>query len=143
MSDAQYLLLLRIYTQDKTVQQKLFYQIYDHAIGIAARDRWRVPVGKELVRKMTALALAEVIEPRACPKCNGKGEVWLRSRSMPTLCDVCDGGGRKPPTLREKAAALGLEESNFAKRWRDKYEQIFYYVVQLNMDGLRTLKKRL
>lgn len=143
MADDQYLLLLRLYTQDRTVQKRLFYVIYDESTKIATRSKWRVPDGKELVRKMVELAIAEVINPRACPACNGKGEVWLKGMAVPTQCQACEGGGRKPPTTREKAKALDLEESNFAKHWRSKYEKIFNYVNSLDVGALEFLRKKL
>ena len=143
MTHAQYLLILRIYTHDTSVQSRLFYLVYDQAMTIATRGRWRLPAGKELVRKMVGLALAEIIEPVSCHVCGGKCEVWLKGMSVPTICKDCKGTGKRAATSRHRAAALELDESTFAKYWRDRYEQIYAHVRELDSDGLRKIKKRL
>lgn len=142
MSDAQYLLLLRIYTQDVTVQPRLFYAIYDQAIGIATCGHWRLPVGKELVRKMTNLALAEMISPRVCPDCEGKAQVWLKGMAVPTACKPCGGSGRKSLSSREKARLLEMDDTTFSRYWSDRYDQVFAHVAELESSALRLLVRK-
>lgn len=92
----RYYLAARLkWCQDWSVANKLEYLLWIEAVGIAAEEKWRVPKGREYVRKMAGLAIAEIAEPQR----------WKEQQT--------------------KAQFMGMDKSTWSRTWQGRYEVIY------------------
>ncbi|MCG7985051.1 MAG: hypothetical protein JAY90_20155 [Candidatus Thiodiazotropha lotti] len=90
----------------------LMYRLIIAAADIASEEQWRLPKGKEYLRKMSEIALKEVIEP-----------------------------GRWKDGTR-KAEYMGMDKSTFYKTWRKRYESIYQVLDGWAQDGYRYVQRK-
>lgn len=80
---------------DWSVANELEYLVWIEAAGLAARGKWKIPKGKEHVRKMAGLAIAELADP------------------MRWKLDT------------DKADWMGVHKSQFSRTWKEKYNAMY------------------
>lgn len=135
--EGETLMVLAKWVQDTSAQARLFYVVYDDVMELAAQEKWRVPKGEEYLRRLTRLAIAEIIDARACPSCNGTR--YDTSGNVPVICDECHGSGRKawPTNVRYRAA--GVDKRNWDRTWARRYRKIMGVVGTYEAAGLAAL----
>lgn len=81
--------------------------------------------------------LAEILTPRRCPQCEGRGSV--RTRVGTAACQRCTESGLVAMTNTDRAEALGVTESNYRKTWDVPYTWLMDHCT----DALRIASKAL
>ncbi len=81
--------------------------------------------------------LNEVIHPRRCPQCEGRGSVHTRTGAA--KCTRCDESGMVSMTNTDRAEALGITEANYRQRWDAPYAWLMDHCT----DALRKASKAL
>lgn len=95
-----------------------------------ARDRcW--PYQPEVYAKIGAAVLREMAEDHRCPRCNGDG------------CAHCDHAGILPVSSLSRAAAIGVAETPYRKRWSRVYEFTYRALRDAEQQAARDLRKAL
>lgn len=135
------LMVMLKWVQDKSVQEPLFYILYDRVVGLAVKRGWKVRKGEEFLRKLTRLAIAEIATPNLCPTCNGRREVWLRGESLPTKCPHCNGVGVRDMEDQDRAALVGITKSSWCELWRDRYPEVRGIMERVEAAGLSALSR--
>jgi len=101
------------YSLDWSTANALEYAVWLEAALIANREKWKIPTGREYIRKMAGLAIAEMAEPR-------------RYRY-----DVI------------KTAWLGCDPAQWTKVWGKRYNAVFAIPNDWASEALRHVEKRL
>lgn len=83
------------WAQDWTVANELEHKLWLYAVDISNKERWSIPKGKEMLRKMAGLAIAEMAEPARYKE------------------------------DRIKADWMGIHKSNFSRTWNKRYNLIY------------------
>lgn len=86
--------------------------------------------------------LDEMASPPQCQKCYGRGNVKTRTTVLVT-CTACDGRGTVPVSDRQRAAALGVNESSFRRTWRGAYLWLLAHCTDAEAEARRQLSRRL
>ncbi len=123
------------YLQDQQSLVLLASHVYCWSADLAVNEQWRITRGRPIVRNMSHLAVAESIHPNVCLKCCGRG--FVRARG----CGSCQGSGYKSISDCGRAKVIGVSKSTFHECWRDRYQQIYGYLQQLESDLSITLYK--
>lgn len=96
---------------DWSVANELEYLLWVEAAGLAAKERWRVPKGKEYVRRMSGLAIAETADPKH----------WI--------------------TQTSRAEFMGIGVSEWSRVWRERYEGVYGLLSDWTDDAYRTIQR--
>jgi hypothetical protein len=95
-----------------------------------ARDRcW--PYQPEIYAKIGAAVLREMADDHRCPRCNGDG------------CPHCDHIGILPVSSLQRAAAIGVAETPYRKRWSRVYEFTYRALRDAEQRAARQLHQAL
>jgi len=140
-SNAEAMMVRLCWVQDKSVQGPLFYELYSRVAGLAVKKGWKPPKGKELLRSMTMLAIAEVSDPGLCQCCGGRREVWPKGATVPIICPECKGVGRRGMREKDRAHACGVAASTWSTNWGPKYAQVLEMVSGVESAGVYALFK--
>lgn len=138
-----YLLLLRKWVLDTSVQNELFYRVYVAVAGLAADNGWKVPKGQEYLRKLARLAVAEIVDPMKCSLCKGRTEIWKRGENKPVVCPKCSGTGYGKITAAERYKTVGIDKRNWERTWADRYEMIYKFVNEWEHEALRAIRRNI
>lgn len=142
-SRAEALSVLAKWVQDKSAQEELFYAIYDQVVQVATKKKWRIPKGKQLLRKLTRLAIMEHIAPCRCQRCKGRGMLYGLGR-VPKVCPSCGGvGGGLYLSGREKARLVEVSGTAWRNTWLWRYNEILRMLQDIDSKGLLSLAKGL
>ena len=133
LSDQAVNLALAKYALDEDSERLLIAHLRVYAAGVAVREHWQTVRGRPTIVNMAAMAAFEVVRPNRCTKCYGRGVVVMRS------CCCCHGTGFKAVSGRKVAEALCVDECNYRRLWRARYEIIVSYVQGLDADVARVL----
>lgn len=131
------------YVGDTSVQSRAFYLLYDRAMTLATREKWKLPVGGDLVRKMTQLALLEAVSSQTCKACEGRGQAPRKDSPVMDECPVCHGVGRRGKSQAERARQLGVDRTTFTRIWSPRYERVLRMVLAEEAEGLRAIDRGL
>ena len=113
---------------DKSVEPELFYRIYVMVGTIAAKEKWRIPKGKEILRGLTKLAIIEEIEAPVCPKCKG------------SQCKTCNHTGFLRLKGSERADLVGVSRYAWCRNWSYKYPLIVNGIRAFESEILEKLR---
>lgn len=119
-------LALAKYALDIVAERNLIAHVRVRAAGIAVREDWHIVRGRPTVVNMSALAVFESVRPNRCGRCSGRGFVAHR------LCSNCNGSGFKALSGRKVAEVIGVEDSDYKRKWRPRYEGLIDYVRALD-----------
>jgi len=134
LSTAQMALALAKYGDDVDSERALIAHVRVWAAGVAVRNGWQVVKGRPTITNMAALAVFDVVRPNRCSHCHGTEMVGHR------VCRVCSGTGYKPLSGRRIAEAIGVDECNYRRTWKARYESIMAYVQSIDFDICMALR---
>ncbi len=84
--------------------------------------------GKEFVRRMCQLALAEYMDEHRCPVCNGTSAAMKETMKHVfhdmVYCEPCKDSGRVYPSDGERADVMGIDPMLWNRHWRDRFDAI-------------------
>ena len=144
------LVLLARYSQHAGLEQDIIYYTLNYTARLWANRGWAYPreQGPDWLRKLSKLAVIELVYPLPCRRCNGKKRVtrWAtreRVSGYSILCPRCTGSGTHNLSEREKAEIVGLSHSAW-KAYQLKYKTILDHIaVDWEHIGLAHLKRQL
>lgn len=126
-------LALAKYALDITAERNLIAHVRVYAAGIAVRENWHIVRGRPTMVNMSALAVFESVRPNRCGRCSGRGFVAYR------LCNNCNGSGFKALSGRRIAEIIGVEDSDYKRKWRPRYQGLIDYMQALDSSVNRAL----
>jgi hypothetical protein len=126
-------LALAKYALCENAERSLIANIRVWSAGIAIKEQWRTVKGRPTIMNMAAMAVFDVVRPNRCVRCHGRGLVSMR------VCPCCSGSGVKFVSGRSVADAIGVDECNYRRLWRARYNQIISYVQGLDAEVSRVL----
>ena len=90
-------------------------------------ERWvmiRCPilVPKEMLRPLSRQAILEVLDPKNCRTCKGRGWMPIEAKIVP--CEACD-GGKYRYSEESRAKACGVSR----RQWRQVWGSYFIHVL--------------
>lgn len=114
--------------------------LYYDTVDLACELEWDLPRGVGQLKSLVYLALIEATGPSVvCAACNdGRKLTVIAGKSV--ACKLCEGRGRLPVLEQPRHAIIGVDESNWRKRWRDRYirvDQLLQGWVQIANAHLR------
>lgn len=115
-----YLLARVMLALDESCRRELEKQLWSEMCSFAYAEKWIVPIGQELLRKMAKIAIAEVVDPALCKGCRGRGSIYPRG-GLARACGACFGSGRGVLSASAKARAVGMDKSNWCRLWGARY----------------------
>lgn len=128
LSGPAYVMGLYKYAGIDGERRKLDHLAYMLAIDCAKDNKWLIPVGQEWVRKLSRLALSEVLRGANCEACGGRGEIvhWHIDGDKLVIdskerCAVCGGGGKRGLALEEFTDMAAEIKIKPARLWFDRY----------------------
>jgi hypothetical protein len=127
-------LALAKYADDLDAERKLVAHVRVWAAGLAVRESWQIERGRPTVSNMAALAVFEVVRPNRCGRCHGTGYRGMRT------CSTCQATGVKALTGRQLAAGMLIDECNYRRRWKKRYDRCFAYVNGLECSVFSALR---
>lgn len=124
------------------------------------QERWRCPSQPFLCRRLAGLALFEVMHPRICLLCNGKGTFTFDINDHPEYilsihfdqvsehngrmrCLGCNGTGRLKLSARKRADLAGVHKYTWQTYWGARYQPIYDLVRQWLQDARTHLDEKL
>lgn len=126
-------LALAKYALDQDAERLLIAHVRLWAADIAVREEWQIVRGRPTVVNMAALAVFEAVRPNRCHRCDGRG--YLGNK----VCLICNGSGHKALTGRKIAEAIGVDECNYRRLWRARYDECFRYLQSLDSMVIRVI----
>lgn len=135
---------------------RLERRLWQRVIGMAQAERWKLPTGEFVTRRLVGLALYEAMDPLICPECNGKGSTTFDLRHNPGLilspyysqlseregrlrCAACQGSGKVKLSGRKRADLAGINKDTWIRYWSSRYEA----VLTLTRDWLSDARSHL
>ncbi len=124
-----YLLSIVMWAGDMSSVYHLENQLWFYVCGVATDEKWVVTVGAEMLRGLAKMAVAEVISPRLCSSCSGRGSVSPRGGAVRD-CAACAGTGKAKISGRHRARLAEIDKNSWQRVWGPRYER--YFIAQLN-----------
>lgn len=90
-------------------------------LSAAAARTW--PTDPYMVTRIRSAVLAEMSKPNHCGTCKGRGEVMVKETKR--ICPTCSGRRILPLSSRDRARAIGRDESTYRESWRPMYEWLW------------------
>ena len=111
MKRPPYLTARLIWCLDWSVCNELEHLLWMEAASLAAKERWKIPKGKEYVRRMAGLAIAESADPKR----------WRFAS--------------------QRAEFAGISDSEWSRTWRARYEAVYEILTDWSADAFRHIQK--
>jgi len=126
LSDEATAMALYRYAGNQGLEHVLFYAAYRRIVDLAGRDKWSIPVGEEMLRKLTKCALFELLGTGICPRCHGTGQVIADVDGVRKCCTCpsCQGIGRRRLLDGQVAAVIHRSERQYRETWKPRYQLI-------------------
>ena len=137
------LLAARLWMLDTSADAQIERLAYLRAIELAVSGKWRIPKGREYVRRMTRLAIRELTDPERCPACQGSCQQWNADKLEAQPCSHCGGTGRVRMNDSKRAAAVEMDPSRWSRVWRTRYESIHAAIDNAVTEAINHAAKRL
>ncbi len=103
------------YMGDQESRRWLFVDVYCHLLGVGQVWKGERADIADKCKRMAGLSLSEFIDDK-CVKCHGTRFVKAKA------CSCCVGTGFKRLSGREVAKTVGVDESNFRRVWKPRYQ---------------------
>lgn len=97
----------------------LEYKLWDKAVKLKIRERWRIEKkyeGKEMLRKLAGLAIWEMGEPKRF---------------------------KHPESWRRRADWMGLDKAAWYRTWRPRYEAVYGILSEWANEAKRHIRKEI
>lgn len=137
LTDEQYMLVTAKWAGYRGRLPLLAYRLMDIGFDLATREGWKLPRGREYIRKMTLLAIAEVVDPLICRRCRGTRFILYRP------CPACQGTGHRRMHGAERARAIGCDRANWYRTWQARYERIYRRIADMETEGLESIRQQM
>lgn len=138
LSDSQYELLTAKWARYEGVLPRLAYRLMSEVTcDMAVREKWEIPRGRLYMRKMTLLALAEVLDPQICRRCKGTQFIGHRT------CPSCRGTGHRRLHGAQRARIIGCDKSRWYRVWAPRYEAVYRQIADLEISGLASIRRQM
>jgi len=99
--------------------------------------------GREFIRRMCQLAVAEHMDEHRCPSCNGtspaKKEAMKNVFHDTVFCETCGDTGRVYPSEADRAETMGIDLKLWERHWSDRFRQIQAMLHAWEIDGAMDL----
>lgn len=108
----------------------------------AVQERWRMRgggLGKDRLRRVARLWIAEASHPRRCPQCKGSGQWFNVEQKRHVGCPRCGGDGITGWSNLKRAQWLGIRHSAWQKTWLRRYERLNEMMKALEGNGMRVV----
>lgn len=118
---------------------------WQEAAQIAIDNRWAVPQGVGILRKMSDRAVSEVVHKglTQCQSCNGTTWVQPNQHNPTGACAKCSQTGLNYPTPEEMAAIVGVSTIEWVNLWALRYMRVLARMMEWNAIGIRHVRSRL
>lgn len=131
-------LLIKV-CNDRQAQRRAFYSLYQEVIQLAVDQRWKIRErGEEKLRSLTQLVIFELTNKPRCPKCNGTK--YTRNFKP---CKVCGGTGFYKIKESQRAKALNVAPSTWARVWAYRYGEVLSLITTHEVDALKSISEKL
>ncbi len=143
LEDKRYELGFMFITQDYAKFSLVANYVLLEASKIIVREKWKLPRGKYLAKRMCQLAVIEVLAPKLCRNCRGHGQYFDLKNNLVIDCKKCHGtGGGTIFSITRRAKLLDVEPSNFRKNWQSKYDAIYMIAYNWLMDVFEHINRK-
>lgn len=129
LSRVAYLLAQVMWHHDESRCCQLEITVYRKLCGMAAKNGWKTPRGKERLRDVARLVIREVVHPPQCGGCNGYGKVHYTTDAGhidSKDCEECGGSGKVGMSARSRASYASMTLSNWQETWQRRYVETIY-----------------
>lgn len=131
------------FVHDKSVMDELVYSLWIKMVDLANAKGWRVPRGKEYLRKMVRLAIIENVEPMRCTNCMGVGEKSRGPSQKVERCRGCGGSGMRTITEADRADIVGMDKSTWGRKWARRYQEVMFLIQDHELELERAIRYQL
>lgn len=107
------------YSLELSYHNRIRMIVINHVNSIRWDDTQRWSPTADLKERLADLALKESLEPMCCPKCSGRGQIFVSSKLY--KCTLCLGVGIKSFSDVMRAKYLEVPRSTFQKNIRYNY----------------------
>jgi hypothetical protein len=112
---------------------RLVWYVEAQVLRLARSEEWRAfDAGK--VGLMARLAVQENLR-NICQHCHGTGQRRFK------VCVHCHGGGRARLSGRSIAERIGVDQSNFVRVWRRRYDCVYVLVQDVQSSVVSTVRR--
>lgn len=110
---------------------------------VGKNQQWKLPRA-EFIRDMCRLAIAEMISPRLCPNCCGRGVIGGTRRNHKLRdCDRCQKSGRVSYKHSDRASVMGVSRQAWDQSWKERYQAIQCLIDRYDSIATGGVAKRL
>lgn len=124
-------ILLLKYAQDRSATSRILELLEREAIQLHIRNKWKSYKGRDVIRSMCRLALAELDDPK-CKTCGGGGYGPKGAR-----CQTCDATGALKIEDKDRAIALCVRPDAFRKTYKQRLNAIIE-IARTKIDRAKT-----
>lgn len=129
LGDCEINFVLAKYMGDMKSEQLLIKHVLDWLLAVAWNEHWKIIQGRSCLMNMAELAVFEVVRPNRCDKCGGGGYSVLFK-----LCKQCQGSGYARMSGRSIAEAIGIDEGNYRRVWKDRFNRCVSFVQVIDSE---------
>lgn len=137
LSRIQVNMALAKYAGDVDAERLLIAGVHVHVAGVAISEKWQVVKGKPVISNLCAVACFEAVRPNSCPGCQGTG--FSANRFVHRQCSKCGGSGIKYLSGRVVSNAIGVDECNYRRTWRKRFDDVMQFVNEIDGDVRRLI----
>jgi hypothetical protein len=122
---------------DEACRLNLAHWMYKQVVAIAKREEWRGDgdLLAGIIRLMVQTALDENLDGR-CHACSGTG-ITKRVK----VCAACGGSGVARLTDFRVASIIGIDRSNYSRRWKQRYDRVFVMIQDIECSVKMTIRR--
>ncbi|MFK3846626.1 hypothetical protein [Stenotrophomonas sp. NPDC078853] len=95
----------------------------------------------EQLGTLAGAVITELANAGCCNQCEGRGSTPHRGGAVE--CDGCDGSGIEPMSGRQRALAIGSDQSAYRRFWRPVYEWMLERLREAESDAAHALRMAL
>lgn len=129
------------YAMEDSYRKKVRQIILKHSISLDWRSTQRWKPDNKFFVSLAELVLKESLEPMCCPKCSGRGNVFI-DESLYT-CTLCLGIGIKSMSDHVRANYIGIKRDTFRRNVRYNYFNEIMPLIRTWEDELVQTFKRM
>lgn len=133
-------LLVRVkYALQLSFESKLGQRWRQRVIWIAGKRRWRGQAKQFYA--LADRALKEFLWAK-CRVCKGRGVLYNR-QGVQRECESCNGKGDYNPVGRDRARAIGIDESSYRENWASRFDILRDDLADLEREAVRAMNRYL
>lgn len=114
------------YGCDVDSERRLIAHVRVWLADVALRQDWQIVKGRPTLCNLAAIAVFEMVRPNRCERCRGRGMLVNR------VCPGCHGGSYQHLSGRDIAESIGVDECNYRRTWKGRYETALKYIQDID-----------